>query len=128
MAKKVLEKPRVLVVDDGTTYTVLYADAPEGGAPLTMLGFRRGLFRRLKDRLSKTKSGIISQIKKAISLRGRLDEELLEQIEDDLALAKGVEERRHGTDVDRVSGQPDQMAGNALQLREDGSNVAGPRR
>ena len=31
------------VGDDGTTYTVLYADAPEGGAPLTMLGFRRGL-------------------------------------------------------------------------------------
>ncbi len=29
--------------DDGTTYSVLYADAPEGGAPLTMLGFRRGL-------------------------------------------------------------------------------------
>ncbi len=28
---------------DGTAYTVLYADAPEGGAPLTMLGFRRGL-------------------------------------------------------------------------------------
>ncbi|MCH6546894.1 MAG: sodium:alanine symporter family protein [Gemmatimonadetes bacterium] len=31
------------VGDDGTTYTALYADAPEGGAPLTMLGFRRGL-------------------------------------------------------------------------------------
>ena len=31
------------VGDDGVTYRVLYADAPEGGAPLTMLGFRRGL-------------------------------------------------------------------------------------
>ena len=31
------------VADDGTTYSILYADAPEGGAPLTMLGFRRGL-------------------------------------------------------------------------------------
>ncbi len=28
---------------DGTSYSVLYANAPEGGAPLTMLGFRRGL-------------------------------------------------------------------------------------
>ena len=28
---------------DGTVYRVLYADAPEGGAPLTMLAFRRGL-------------------------------------------------------------------------------------
>ena len=31
------------VGDDGTSYSVLYADAPEGGAPLTMLAFRRGL-------------------------------------------------------------------------------------
>ncbi|MCZ6918732.1 MAG: sodium:alanine symporter family protein [Gemmatimonadetes bacterium] len=31
------------VGDDGTSYPILYADAPEGGAPLTMLGFRRGL-------------------------------------------------------------------------------------
>ena len=29
--------------DDGTEYAVLYGDAPEGGAPLTQLGFRRGL-------------------------------------------------------------------------------------
>ena len=29
--------------DDGTGYAVLYGDAPEGGAPLTQLGFRRGL-------------------------------------------------------------------------------------
>jgi alanine or glycine:cation symporter, AGCS family len=29
--------------DAGVTYTTLYADAPEGGAPLTMLAFRRGL-------------------------------------------------------------------------------------
>ena len=29
--------------DDGTPFTVLYGDAPEGGAPLTQLGFQRGL-------------------------------------------------------------------------------------
>ena len=29
--------------DDGTSYAVLYGDAPEGGAPLTQLGFQRGL-------------------------------------------------------------------------------------
>ena len=28
---------------DGTTYDTLYGDAPEGGAPLTQLGFQRGL-------------------------------------------------------------------------------------
>ena len=29
--------------DDGTLLTVLYGDAPENGAPLTQLGFQRGL-------------------------------------------------------------------------------------
>ena len=29
--------------DDGTVHDVLYGDAPEGGAPLTQLGFQRGL-------------------------------------------------------------------------------------
>ena len=29
--------------DDGTPYAVLYGNAPEGGAPLTQLGFARGL-------------------------------------------------------------------------------------
>ncbi len=31
------------IADDGTTYSTLYGDAPEGGAPLTMMAFRRGL-------------------------------------------------------------------------------------
>ncbi|MEE2637630.1 MAG: sodium:alanine symporter family protein, partial [Acidobacteriota bacterium] len=29
--------------DDGASYDILYGDAPEGGAPLTQLGFQRGL-------------------------------------------------------------------------------------
>ncbi|MDP6579912.1 MAG: sodium:alanine symporter family protein [Vicinamibacterales bacterium] len=33
----------VATSDDGTSYAVLYGDAPEGGAPLTQLGFQRGL-------------------------------------------------------------------------------------
>ncbi len=33
----------IAVGSDGTEYSTLYGDAPEGGAPLTMLGFRRGL-------------------------------------------------------------------------------------
>ena len=34
---------RTAVSSGGTTYTSLYADAAESGAPLTMLGFQRGL-------------------------------------------------------------------------------------
>ncbi|MDH5550022.1 MAG: alanine:cation symporter family protein, partial [Gemmatimonadota bacterium] len=33
----------VALADDGTTYSSLYGDAVESGAPLTMLGFERGL-------------------------------------------------------------------------------------
>lgn len=33
----------VAVADDGTRYNALYGDAPVNGAPLTMLGFQRGL-------------------------------------------------------------------------------------
>jgi len=33
----------IATADDGTPFTVLYGDAPESGAPLTQLGFRRGL-------------------------------------------------------------------------------------
>ena len=33
----------IATADDGTPFTVLYGDAPENGAPLTQLGFQRGL-------------------------------------------------------------------------------------
>jgi AGCS family alanine or glycine:cation symporter len=35
--------PGVALADDGTTYASLYGNAVESGAPLTMLGFERGL-------------------------------------------------------------------------------------
>ncbi|TVR53623.1 MAG: sodium:alanine symporter family protein [Gemmatimonadales bacterium] len=34
---------RVAEAEDGTTYPLLYANAPQNGAPLTMLAFQRGL-------------------------------------------------------------------------------------
>lgn len=37
------QTPGVAVADDGSEYPQLYADAVESGAPLTMLGFQRGL-------------------------------------------------------------------------------------
>jgi fused signal recognition particle receptor len=51
-----------------------------------------GFFARLKNRLAKTKNNIISKVKKVIQLRGKLDEELLEDIEEILIQADvGVE-------------------------------------
>jgi fused signal recognition particle receptor len=43
---------------------------------------RRGLFGRLRDRLSRTKSAMVDSIRSAIRLHGKVDEDLLEQIED----------------------------------------------
>jgi len=43
---------------------------------------KRGFFRRLQERLNKTKENLVGRIKNVIRLRGRLDEETLQQIED----------------------------------------------
>jgi fused signal recognition particle receptor len=43
---------------------------------------KRGFFARLKERLAKTKDSIIGRIKRAIRLSGKLDEGLIEQIEE----------------------------------------------
>jgi len=53
---------------------------------------KKGFFARLKDRLSKTKDNIINKVRDVIRLKGRIDEELLEQIEEILIQADvGVE-------------------------------------
>jgi len=43
---------------------------------------KKGFFSRLKNRLSKTKSNIVTRVKEVIRLRGKIDEELLEDIEE----------------------------------------------
>jgi fused signal recognition particle receptor len=48
---------------------------------------RKGFFQRLKERLAKTKEGVISQVKGLIRLRGKVDEELLDEIEEILIQA-----------------------------------------
>ena len=53
---------------------------------------------------------------------------LLEQVEDVLALPKRVEQHSHGPDVHGVRAQPQTMAGDPLQLGENGADVAGPAR
>ena len=50
--------------------------------------------------------------------------ELLEQIENQLALAERVEEHRHRADVHRVRADPQAVAGDPLQLAEDRAHVA----
>lgn len=48
---------------------------------------KKGLFVRLKERLAKTKHGVIDRVKTLITLRGRIDEELLSEIEEILIQA-----------------------------------------
>jgi fused signal recognition particle receptor len=55
-------------------------------------GEKKGFFSRLKERLSKTKNNIITKVREVIRLRGKLDENLLEDIEEILIQADvGVE-------------------------------------
>lgn len=42
---------------------------------------KKGFFSRLRDRLSKTKTALVDKIRTAIGLHGKVDEELLEEIE-----------------------------------------------
>ena len=49
---------------------------------------------------------------------------LLEQVEDQLALAERIEEHRHRADVHRVGAQPEAVAGNPLELAENRPHVA----
>ena len=70
-------------------------------------GEKRGFFARLKERLAKTKDSIIGRIKRAIRLSGKLDEGLIEQIEEILiqgdvgpeTTAKIVEQLRQRDDA-----------------------------
>ncbi|HRU54767.1 MAG TPA: signal recognition particle receptor subunit alpha, partial [Candidatus Sumerlaeia bacterium] len=48
---------------------------------------KKGFFSRLKDRLSKTKDSIITRVKEVIRLRGKVSEELLDEIEEILIQA-----------------------------------------
>jgi hypothetical protein len=51
--------------------------------------------------------------------------ERLEQVEDQLALAEGVEEDRHRAEVEGVRAEPEEMGRDALQLRQDDAHVLG---
>ncbi|MCX7016803.1 MAG: signal recognition particle-docking protein FtsY [Candidatus Sumerlaeota bacterium] len=48
---------------------------------------KQGFFQRLKERLAKTKQGFVAKVKQAISLRGKVDEELLNELEEILIQA-----------------------------------------
>jgi len=50
--------------------------------------------------------------------------ELLEEIQNQLALAERVQEHRHRADVHRVRAHPEAVARDALQLAQDGADVA----
>jgi fused signal recognition particle receptor len=77
---------------------------------------KRGLFTRLKQRLAKTKDNIFGRIKRVIGLSGKVDDALIEQIEEILiqgdvgpeTTAKIVEQLREREDARRAE-TPDQV-------------------
>lgn len=77
---------------------------------------KRGFFARLKDRLVKTKESIVGRIKKVVRLSGKVDDALIEQIEEILiqgdvgveTTTKIIEQLRQREDA-RKAETPDQV-------------------
>ena len=64
--------------------------------------------------------GLVEQAADAEGVRGQPRAAvLLEDLERLFALAQAVEHRRDGADIERVRAQPQQVAGDAVQLREN---------
>src|SRR3989449_504875 len=73
--------------------------------------------------------GLVLQAANAKGMRGKPRAAvLLDNFENLLALPKAVEQRSQRADIERVSAEPEQVAGNALQLGEDGADDASARR
>ena len=53
---------------------------------------------------------------------------LFENLQNLFPVAEGVEQRRHGSDIERVRAQPKLVAGNAIQFGQDHANVLRARR
>jgi len=77
---------------------------------------RKGFFQRLKQRLARTKEGIVGRLRKVIPLSGRIDEDLIEQVEEILIQGDvGVEttmkiaDRLRESDEARKAEGPDQV-------------------
>src|SRR5246127_3197898 len=69
---------------------------------------------------------LVLQTANAESVRGEARATILfEDFEDFFALAEAVEERGESADVQSMSAEPNQVAGNALQFRKDGANDPG---
>ena len=51
---------------------------------------------------------------------------LLENLQNLFPVAEGIEQRRHGADVERVRAQPEHVAGDAVQLGQDDADVLRP--
>jgi len=77
---------------------------------------RRGLFARLKQRLAKTKDNIVGRIRRVIGLSGKVDDALIEQIEEILiqgdvgveTATKIIEQLRQREDAQKAE-TPDQV-------------------
>ena len=83
----------------------------------------------LFDIFFKTVVGFVEQAADAKGVGGQARAAiLLKDFQNFFPLAEAVEDRRHRPDIQRVRAQPEQVAGDALQLGEDGAHPARPRR
>ena len=83
----------------------------------------------IADVLLEAVVGLVEQAADAEGVRGEARAAVfLENLERLFALAEAVEHRRDGADIERVRAQPQQVAGDAVQLREDDADGLRARR
>ena len=96
---------------------------------LVFIHFGQEPVAELLDLLLETVVGLVQQPADAEGVGGEPRAAvLLENLERFFALAQAIENRRNGADIEGVRAQPQQMAGDAVQLGEDHAHRLRPRR
>ena len=112
-----------------TSFSRAHPDAIVGEQFFVLVHLGQEHVAEVADVLLEAVVGLVEQPADAEGVRGEARAAVLfENLERLFALAQAVEHRRDGADVERMRAQPQQVAGDAVQLREDDAHRLRARR
>ena len=115
--------------DHADIFRALNPDAVGGEQFLVFVDFRRDEGQEILYFFFEAGISLILAAADAKGMRGQARAAVLfENLEDLFAIAEGVEERRHRSDIERVRAQPKLVAGDAIQFGQDHANIFRARR
>ncbi len=133
-ARATQHRPRYAVSDgifpgeDAHVPGAVNPDAVLGKELFVLIDFGQEVIAKFHDFLFEPVIEVVLQPPDPEGVRGEARTAVLfEDLQDFLALSKRVKNRRHRPQVERVGAEPNQMAGNALQFRQDHAGVLCPR-